>query len=249
MTVHRIAITEGHKDPVHRIHNPVFRQHIIFFPCVCHNKAGCLFLILKRIIHPVYIIGKSLYDHHGTLRLTCRLRDLLIQVRILLQRHRLFGCIRSCCVAFIGLIVPVFLFRYLLLRFFFFVLIRPGSVHDTHSRLLFFRFEIRLHLCKYKSRNHTEQHSTCCHSRHTYRDFSFIQRLLFHHFPVKIVLVLLVIFLFIHTRSLLFLTPTVTAPFSLYPDISSHIRNTSKRQLLPENFLNILSNRYEHFMT
>ena len=216
MTVHRIAITEGHKDPVHRIYNPVFRQHIIFFPCVCHNKAGCLFLILKRIIHPVYIIGKSLYDHHGTLRLTCRLRDLLIQIRILLQRHRLFGCIRSCCVAFIGLIVPVFLFRYLLLRFFFFVLIRPGSVHDTHSRLLFFRFKIRL---------------------------------LFHHFPVKIVLVLLVIFLFIHTRSLLFLTPTVTAPFSLYPDISSHIRNTSKRQLLPENFLNILSNRYEHFMT
>ena len=39
------------------------------------------------------------------------------------------------------------------------------------------------------------------------------QRLLFHHFPVKIVFVLLVIILFIHTRSLLSLTPTVTAPF------------------------------------
>ena len=70
MPVYRIAITEGHKNPVHRIHHPVFCQHVVFFSRICHQKAGGLLFVFKGIIHPVHIVGKSLYHNYRTFRLT-----------------------------------------------------------------------------------------------------------------------------------------------------------------------------------
>ena len=111
-------------------------------------------------------------------------RSLLIQVEYSCSVHRLFGCIRSCCSRFHRSDRPRFSSSGIsCCGSFSSSSIRPVPSRYSLSAALL-PVQIRLHLCKYKSRNHTEQHSTYCHSRHTYRDFR-LSRGFFSSLPSK----------------------------------------------------------------